>query len=64
MEWTKKHNFLLWMISQSPNGCVVANRDTSYKRHSDDLIAMKMVRVKGGTIFITKKGRAILDSFQ
>jgi hypothetical protein len=60
MEWTKAHNFLLWMISQSPKGCVVANRNTSYKRHSDDLIEMKLVRVKNGTMFITKAGRSVL----
>lgn len=64
MEWTKAHNFLLWMISQSPNGCVVANRNTSYRRHSDDLIDMKLVRVKAGTMFVTKKGRAILGGLQ
>lgn len=64
MEWTKAHNFLLWMISQSQNGCVVANRNTSYKRHSDDLIEMRLVRIKNGTMFITRKGRAILGGFQ
>lgn len=64
MIWTKPHNFLLWMISQSPNGCVVASRNTSYKRHADDLIEMKLVCVKKGTMFITKKGRDILGGFQ